>query len=221
MDPLSKYAISLCFSTRRREHEKERKAHAYDYTTRKLLVSEWIDGVKLSQCDPAEIKDLIAIGQECFLVQLLQAGFFHSDPHPGNLIRPHDQSRARLALIDFGLVATVQQSEMDKFVSAIVHLANKDYAALVDDFIELEILPSDCNRGKVIPLMDKALSPYVKGGGAKKYEAELKAMYGMDGTHHTHLAPRTYSSSPLGTHSSLPTLPMQVPSRAPSAASRR
>ena len=192
-----------------------------DYTTRKLLVSEWIDGVKLSQCDPAEIKDLIAIGQECFLVQLLQAGFFHSDPHPGNLIRPHDQSRARLALIDFGLVATVQQSEMDKFVSAIVHLANKDYAALVDDFIELEILPSDCNRGKVIPLMDKALSPYVKGGGAKKYEAELKAMYGMDGTHHTHLAPRTYSSSPLGTHSSLPTLPMQVPSRAPSAASRR
>ena len=59
-----------------------------DFTTRKLLVSEWIDGVKLSQCDPAEIKDLIAIGQECFLVQLLQAGFFHSDPHPGNLIRP-------------------------------------------------------------------------------------------------------------------------------------
>ena len=153
-----------------------------EYTTRRLLVSEWVDGVKLSQCEPDEIRELIAIGQECFLVQLLQAGFFHSDPHPGNLIRPHDQSRARLALIDFGLVATVQQEEMDKFVSAIVHLANKDYAALVDDFIQLEILPADCNRGKVIPLMDKALSPYVKGGGAKVYEDELKKMYGMDGT---------------------------------------
>ena len=33
-------------------------------------------------------------------------------------------------------------------VSSIVHLANKDYAALVDDFIKLEILPADCNRGK-------------------------------------------------------------------------
>ena len=71
---------------------------------------------------------------------------------------------------------------MDAMVSAIVHLANKDYAALVDDFIRLEILPSDCNRGKVIPLMDKALSPYVKGGGAKQYEEELKKMYGMDGS---------------------------------------
>merc|ERR1719311_1955009 len=71
---------------------------------------------------------------------------------------------------------------MDQIVNAIIHVANKDYAALVDDFIQLEILPPDCNRGKVIPLMDKALSPYVKGGGAKKYEEELKRMYGMDGS---------------------------------------
>ena len=35
---------------------------------------------------------------------------------------------------------------------------------------------------QVIPLMDKALSPYVKGGGAKQYEEELKKLYGMDGS---------------------------------------
>merc|ERR1719201_1542771 len=151
-----------------------------EYTTRRLLVSEWIDGKKLSECPKDEIRDLIAIGQECFLVQLLQAGFFHSDPHPGNLMRPHDQSEGKLVLIDFGLVAQVQQEDMDAMVSSIVHLANKDYAALVDDFIRLEILPTDCNRGKVIPLMDKALSPYVKGGGAKVYEQELKKLYGME-----------------------------------------
>jgi len=153
-----------------------------EFTSRRMLVSEWVDGRKLSECDPAEIKDLIAIGQECFLVQLLQAGFFHSDPHPGNLMRPDDQTDGKLVLIDFGLVAKVEQEDMDAMVSSIVHLANKDYAALVDDFIRLEILPADCNRGKVIPLMDKALSPYVKGGGAKKYEEELKKLYGMDGS---------------------------------------
>lgn len=65
-------------------------------------------------------------------------------------------------------------------ISAVIHLANKDYAALVDDFINLKILPADTNRPAVIPLMDKALSPYVKGGGAKTYEAELKKMYGME-----------------------------------------
>lgn len=48
-------------------------------------------------------------------------------------------------------------------VSSIIHLANKDYAALVDDFVELNILPADCDRALVIPLMDKALSPYIKG----------------------------------------------------------
>lgn len=153
-----------------------------ELTTRRVLVSEWVDGVKLSDCDPKDVKELIAIGQECFLVQLLQAGFFHSDPHPGNLMRPHDQSRAKLVLIDFGLVAQIQRKDQDLMVSSIIHLANKDYAALVDDFIGLQILPADCNRAKVIPLMDKALSPYVKGGGAKKYEAELKQMYGMDGS---------------------------------------
>ena len=151
-----------------------------DYTTRRVLVSEWVDGKKLSDCEPGEIKELIKIGQECFLVQLLQAGFFHSDPHPGNLIRPNDQTRAKLCLIDFGLVAQVRQDDMDSMVSSSIHLANKDYTALVDDFIALKILPDDCNRAKVIPLMDKALSPYVMGGGAKKYEDELKKMYNFD-----------------------------------------
>ncbi len=65
---------------------------------------------------------------------------------------------------------------MDTMVSAIIHLANRDYPSLVDDFIKLEILPPDCDRPKVIPLMDKALTPYVKGGGAQKYEEELKKM---------------------------------------------
>ena len=43
----------------------------------------------------------------------------------------------------------VRQEDMDSMVSSIIHLANKDYAALVDDFINLKILPEDCNRAKV------------------------------------------------------------------------
>lgn len=38
-----------------------------------VLVSQWVDGVKLSECEPEEIKELIKVGQEAFLVQLLQA----------------------------------------------------------------------------------------------------------------------------------------------------
>ena len=43
-----------------------------DLTSRRLLVSEWVDGIKLSDCEPGEIKELTKIGQEAFLVQLLQ-----------------------------------------------------------------------------------------------------------------------------------------------------
>lgn len=85
-----------------------------------------------------------------------------------------------LALIDCGLMAEIDTEDRDNMISAVIHLANKDYASLVDDFMKLKILPEDSNRAAIIPLMDKALSPYVKGGGAKKYEEELKKLYGME-----------------------------------------
>lgn len=95
------------------------------------------------------------------------------------LDRPTEDG-AKLALIDCGLMASVAEEDRDNMISALIHLANKDYPALVDDFMNLNILPPDSNRAAIIPLMDKALSPYVAGGGAKKYEEELKKIYGME-----------------------------------------
>ena len=92
-----------------------------DLTTRKVLVSEWIDGKKLSECEPHQVRELIGVAQECFLVQLLKAGFFHSDPHPGNLLRPHDQSKAKLVLIDFGLVAQVSLGPRNESPNPEIH----------------------------------------------------------------------------------------------------
>lgn len=89
---------------------------------------------------------------------------------------------AEIALIDCGLMAEIGPVDRDNMISAVIHLANKDYANLVDDFIKLKILPEDTNRASVVPLMDKALSPYVMGGGAKKYEEEVRKLYGMEDT---------------------------------------
>jgi len=52
----------------------------HEFCSRRVLVTEWIDGKKLSDSSPADIKELIIDAQEAFLVQLLQVGFFHSDP---------------------------------------------------------------------------------------------------------------------------------------------
>lgn len=54
---------------------------------RRVLVMEWVTGVKLTGLPPLEIQRLVAAGQEAFLTQLLEIGFFHGDPHPGNLLK--------------------------------------------------------------------------------------------------------------------------------------
>ena len=70
----------------------------------KVLVTEWIEGAQLAKSPPEVINRLIPVGVECFLIQLLETGFFHADPHPGNLLVTPE---GRLALIDFGLMADV------------------------------------------------------------------------------------------------------------------
>jgi hypothetical protein len=54
-----------------------------DLCTRRILVSEWVDGKKLSDCTVEQIAEVTPYAQEAFLTQLFDAGFFHADPHPG------------------------------------------------------------------------------------------------------------------------------------------
>jgi predicted unusual protein kinase regulating ubiquinone biosynthesis (AarF/ABC1/UbiB family) len=78
-----------------------------------------------------------------------------------------------LFLLDFGLTAAVPEDDKPKLVVAIVHMANKDWAAVTDDFVALRFLPDDIDRRSVTPLLERVLSPYVlNGGGAKGYLKE-------------------------------------------------
>lgn len=82
-----------------------------DLCRRRVLVTEWIDGVKLTDAPEDEVAELVALGQECFLKQLLEVGFFHCDPHPGNLMKMNDTTKGRLAILDYGLMAEIPDSE--------------------------------------------------------------------------------------------------------------
>lgn len=115
----------------------------HDYTTRKVLVTEWVDGVKLASSPKEVINKLVPVGLECFLIQLLEIGFFHADPHPGNLLVTTD---GRLALIDFGLCAEVPLPDTKTMTLAIVHLMQGDINGMIDDAIQLNFLPPNVNR---------------------------------------------------------------------------
>ena len=81
----------------------------------------------------------------------------------------------KLALLDFGLVAEVPAADREAMVSATIHLGNRDWNALIDDFIALGFLPPGSDRGRIIPVMDTVLSPYLRGGGAKAFNFQASA----------------------------------------------
>ena len=97
----------------------------------------------------------------------------------GNLLKVTEGEHAgKLCLLDFGLVAEVPPVDREAMVSATIHLANRDWPALIDDFVALEFLPADCDRGVIIPVMDRVLSPYLRGGGAKSFNFQVSQLDG-------------------------------------------
>ena len=97
-----------------------------------------------------------------------------SNAATGNLLKVTSGPDAgKLCLLDFGLVAEVPEPDREAMVSATIHLANRDWASLVDDFVALDFLPADCDRGVIIPVMDRVLSPYLAGGGAKAFNFQV------------------------------------------------
>ncbi|XP_061344396.1 uncharacterized aarF domain-containing protein kinase At1g71810, chloroplastic-like [Gastrolobium bilobum] len=115
------------------------------------------EGKKLS-----EVKDLylIEVGVYCSFNQLLECGFYHADPHPGNLFRTYD---GKLAYLDFGMTGEFKQELRDGFIEACLHLVNRDFDALAKDFVTLGLLPPTTDKEAVT----KALTGVFQNAVAK------------------------------------------------------
>ncbi len=144
-------------------------------TSRRVLTSEWIQGVPLAKSSPQTIAKLVPVGVECFLTQMLEMGVFHGDPHPGNLlVNAHNQ----LVIIDFGLCADISSPNSSALTSAIVHLMRSDVPALLEDAIILGFLPDDVDKTDLIPAMEEV---FAKGKEARagalsrhKYQSSVR-----------------------------------------------
>lgn len=134
------------------------------YTSRKVLTTQWIDGEKLSQSKESDVGELVNVGVICYLKQLLDTGFFHADPHPGNMIRTPD---GKLAILDFGLVTKLTDDQKYGMIEAISHLIHRDYGAIVKDFVKLGFIPDGVNLEPIMPVLAKVFDQALEGGGAK------------------------------------------------------
>ncbi|CAM8896168.1 unnamed protein product [Rhodiola kirilowii] len=134
------------------------------YTSRKVLTTSWIEGEKLSQSKESDVGELVNVGVICYLKQLLDTGFFHADPHPGNMIRTPD---GKLAILDFGLVTKLTDDQKYGMIEAIAHLIHRDYGAIVKDFVKLGFIPDGVNLQPILPVLAKVFDQALEGGGAK------------------------------------------------------
>jgi len=134
------------------------------YTSRRVLTTEWIEGEKLAQSTESDVGDLVNLGVICYLKQLLDTGFFHADPHPGNMIRTPD---GRLAILDFGLMTEIDNKIKYGMVEAISHLIHRDYEAIVLDFVTLEFIPKGTELTPILPVLARVFDQALEGGGAK------------------------------------------------------
>ncbi|MDX2271528.1 MAG: AarF/ABC1/UbiB kinase family protein [Cyanobacteriota bacterium] len=147
----------------------------WPYTGRKVLTMEWIDGIKLTQLEKITAaglngRQLIEVGVNCSLRQLLENGFFHADPHPGNLLAMPD---GRLAYIDFGMMSAIQPHQRYGLIKAIVHLVNRDFSGLAHDYVELEFLTKDTDLTPIIPALGHV---FAEAMGASVAEMNFKSM---------------------------------------------
>ncbi|MGL5080581.1 MAG: ABC1 kinase family protein [Microcoleaceae cyanobacterium] len=131
----------------------------WKYTSTRVLTLEWIEGFKLTDTENIEaagldINSLIVAGVTSGLRQLLEFGFFHADPHPGNLFAMAD---GRMAFIDFGMMDQLEQDTKETLVDSVVHLINKDYDELAKDFVRLGFLTPETSIDPILPALERVL----------------------------------------------------------------
>lgn len=127
-----------------------------EYSTRRVLVLEWMEGIKVTDfaaLDAAGVnrERLANRLMESYLKQVLQAGFFHADPHPGNILiqpagTPEGAGEDRIVFVDFGMMGTITtrmgQGLRDIFRGSVA----RDAAPIVRGLETLGFLGASANR---------------------------------------------------------------------------
>ena len=129
----------------------------WNATTGKVLTMEFIHGTKVTALDelrarnvsPEKVNRLLI---RTYLKQLLEDGFFHADPHPGNLLVMPD---GRLAFFDFGMVGRISSQLQSKMIDAFFHVVAKDPAGIAQDLIDLDFMKPGSSPEVVKPVVEK------------------------------------------------------------------
>jgi predicted unusual protein kinase regulating ubiquinone biosynthesis (AarF/ABC1/UbiB family) len=133
------------------------------HTTARVLTMEFIRGEKVTDIEalrarrisPVKVNRLLV---RTYLKQLLEDGFFHADPHPGNLLVMRD---GRLAFFDFGMTGVITPKLQAQMIDAFFHVVEKNVEGLAQDLIDLNFLKPGVDAEKVRPVVEGLFSHYL------------------------------------------------------------
>lgn len=108
-----------------------------EYCTEQVLVMEYIQGTKLSGMRTEAFADpeaLAKLGLKTAINQILRDGFFHADPHPGNLLITRDES---ICLIDWGMTGRLSERDRHELIYLLKSILEKDGEAMVHALLRI------------------------------------------------------------------------------------
>lgn len=133
-------------------------------SARRVLTTQWINGTKLQERLTLEAEHLdptalIRTGVMAGLQQLLEFGYFHADPHPGNLFALPGKTGnlGHVAYVDFGMMDSISDADRLTLTGAVVHLINRDFEALAGDFVALGFLNPATDLTPIVPALETVL----------------------------------------------------------------
>jgi len=135
-----------------------------EFSSKRIITTSWIDGVKLRDRALLEENNLIPSSfiKTCVisgLQQLFEFGYFHADPHPGNMfaLKGGNADCGNLAYVDFGMMDTITNSDRLTLIKAITHIINEEYYLLAEDFQKLGFLTKEQDLHKLVEPLKEVL----------------------------------------------------------------
>jgi ubiquinone biosynthesis protein len=111
-------------------------------TTKHVLVLERIEGIRIDDFERIDREgfdrhEIAKKGAAAFFKMVFQDGFFHGDPHPGNMFILRN---GRLALVDFGIMGRVTEENMKYYGDIIIAIMEHDFDKLIDQYVNIGFL---------------------------------------------------------------------------------
>ncbi|WP_246637568.1 ABC1 kinase family protein [Crassaminicella profunda] len=134
-----------------------------EYTTSNLLTMEYIKGIKINNIDALKnegypLKDIAKKLMSNYVKQIFKDGFFHADPHPGNLLI-HDK---KIAYIDFGMMGVLDKSTRNKLNDLLYAAATRDIEALTQAVLRMGIKKGKVNIRNLYSDIEEVYNKYVR-----------------------------------------------------------